>query len=66
MKDSPRGVFHYFLNLLSKKEKLAYRGIPDEDMEKAFNGCMSLCDLVIYRIGGRERSGEDRTCKVEI
>lgn len=26
----------------------------------------SLCDLVIYRIGGRERSGEDRTCKAEI
>ena len=30
-------------------------------MEKAFNGCMSLCDLVIYRIGGREQSGEDGT-----
>lgn len=34
-------------------------------MEKAFNGCMSLCDLVIYRIGGRGRSGEDRRVKLK-
>ena len=67
--ESENVTIHMISRLCVEFEKEAYDflcTISDEDMEKAFNGCMSLCDLVIYRIGGRERSGEDRTCKVEI